>query len=257
MTVLITIVCVVPVLADRKPSRLVDDAKLLDDSEYDIVSAKLDEISARQNFDIVIVTVEDTDEKTPRDFADDYYDENGYGFGAEYDGILLLVSMAERDYYISTTGYGITAFTDAGINYIGDEVVYWLSDGYYKDAFVTFADCCDKFVTQARTGEPFDGDFMPSGEFDPLWTLGICLVIAFVISLIITGVMKAQLKSVRSQTRATEYVRPGSMNVTCANEFFLYRTVHRVAKPKESSSSGSSTHTSSSGRSHGGGGGKF
>ena len=257
MVSLLCILCLTPAFAASGQKRLVDEADLLDSDEYSAVKDKLDEISERQEFDVVIVTVESIGTKTPRAFADDYYDENGYGFGSDHDGILLLISMEERDWYISTCGYGITAFTDAGIDYIGEELVYWMSDGYYKDAFNTFADLCDKFVTQARTGEPYDGDFMPKEPFEPVITLIICLVIAFVISLIVTGVMKGKLKSVAHQTRAAEYVRPGSMNITCANEFFLYRTMSRVPRPKESSSSGSSTHTSSSGRSHGGGGGKF
>jgi uncharacterized protein len=257
ITALICITCFVPALANQKSSRLVDNAGLLEDHEYESVISKLDDISERQKFDVVIVTVSSTDKKTPEAFADDYYDDHGYGYGSNMDGILLLVSMEERDWCISTSGYGITAFTDAGCDYIGEEIVFWLSDDLYEHAFLTFADNCDKFVTQARTGEPYDGDFMPEAEFEPFWTLAICLVIAFIISLIITGVMKAQLKSVRSQTRASQYVRTGSLNVTCANDFFLYRTLTRVPRPKESSSSGSSTHRSSSGRTHGGRSGKF
>ena len=57
---------------------------------------------------------------------------------------------------------------------------------------------------------------------------------------------------------ASDYVRPGSMNVAYANDVFLYSHVNRTAKPKDNDSSGgSATHTSSSGTTHGGGGGKF
>jgi uncharacterized protein len=241
----------------RLRPRLVDEADVLTDSEESELLSKLDEISGRQQMDVVIATVNSLEGKTAEAYADDYFDYNGFGYGPMNSGILLLVSMEDRDWAISTSGDGITAFTDAGCDYIGEEIVFWLSDDLYEHAFLTFADNCDKFVTQARTGEPYDGDFMPEAEFEPFWTLAICLVIAFIISLIITGVMKAQLKSVRSQTRASQYVRTGSLNVTCANDFFLYRTLTRVPRPKESSSSGSSTHRSSSGRTHGGRSGKF
>ena len=79
------------------PKRLVDDADLLDSDEYSSIKDKLDEISERQSFDVVIVTVDSTDGKSPRNFADDYYDENGYGQGSDCDGILLLISMEGRE----------------------------------------------------------------------------------------------------------------------------------------------------------------
>lgn len=257
---LLCLACTLPAFADVRSPRLVDNADLLSNSDFTYVKETLDEISERLEFDIVVVTVDSVGSKSPREYADDYYDGHGYGFGSEHDGILLLVSMEERDWYISTCGYGITAFTDSGIDHLGEEVVLYLSDAMYDDAFIAFAEFSEKFVTQARTGEPYDGDFMPKEDFEPLITLFLCLAAAFIIALIVTSVMRAKLKSVARQIRASQYVRPGSMNVTCANEFFLYRTLTRVPRPKESSSSGSSgssSHRSSSGRSHGGGGGKF
>ena len=98
----------------QEKTRVVDMADLLSDSEESSLLFKLDEISERQQFDVVVVTVGSLDGKTPTAYADDFYDYNGYGFGAEYDGVLLLVSMEERDWRISTCGYGITALTDAG-----------------------------------------------------------------------------------------------------------------------------------------------
>lgn len=54
--------------------------------------------------------------------ADDFYDYNGYGYGEEGDGIIFLISMEERKWQISTCGFGITAFTDAGQEYMADPV---------------------------------------------------------------------------------------------------------------------------------------
>ncbi len=103
--------------------RLVDQADLLTDSEESALSDRLDEISERHQFDVVVVTVDSLEGETAVVYADDFYDYNGYGFGDERDGILLLISMEERDWCISTTGYGITAFTDAGQAYISERFV--------------------------------------------------------------------------------------------------------------------------------------
>lgn len=256
----ISAIPVLPVSAEENLSRIADFADLLSDSEESSLSDTLDEISERQQVDIVVVTVDSMEGESAEAYADDFYDYNGYGFGNERDGILLLVSMEERDWYISTHGYGITAVTDAGREYISDMIVDDLSTGYYADAFTSFARLCDDFITQANNGEPYDVGNIPQKPFSFVWNLVIAFVIAFIISLIATGIMKGQLKTVESQSAADDYMKQGSMQLTKKNDLFLYRHVERRKKEEKdnsSSSGGSQTHTSSSGATHGGGGGKF
>ena len=242
--------------------RVVDMAELLSDSDKTALLSKLDEISERQKMDIVVLTVNTLDGKTPRDYADDFYDYNGYGFGENKDGILLLVSMEDRDWWISTTGYGITALTDAGIEYISKKFLSDLSDGDYAQAFTTYAELCDQFITQAKTGEPYDTGNLPKEPFNVAWNILVAFVIGLVVAFVVTNIMKKQLKTVQLKSEANNYVKSNSMIVTENRDLFLYNQVSRRARPKETdnrsgSSGGSSTHTSSSGSSHGGGGGKF
>ena len=239
------------IAAEEALPRVVDQADLLSKSEEAALLKQLDEISQRQKLDVVVVTADTLDGATPRDYADDFYDYNGYA----NDGILLLVSMEDRDWWISTKGYGITAFTDAGIEYISEKFLTDLSDGEYADAFDIFAEQCDAFITQARSGDPYDSHNLPKEPFDVGFNLIVSLAIGLLIATVYTSILKGQLKSVHSQKEAANYVRQGSMNVTTSRELFLYSEVDRTAKPKESS--GSSTHRSSSGSTHGGGGGKF
>ena len=246
------------ILSER--SRMVDMADLLSDSEEKELQNQLDEISERQKVDVVVVTVDSLGSKSPMDYADDFYDYNDYGFGNKNDGILLLLSMEERDWYITTTGYGITAITDAGIDYISDKFVSYLSDGEYADGFEVYAELCDEFITQAKTGKPYDVNNMPKEPFKVFPKIIIALGIGFAVAFVVTMMMKGQLKSVRRQAAADSYVKQGSMVITDSRDLYLYRTISRTARPKSSSSSGgggSSTHSSSSGSSHGGGGGKF
>lgn len=240
--------------------RLVDEADLLSDSEETELRDKLDEISERQKVDLVVVTVDSLEGKSPVEYADDFYDYNGYGFGDEYDGVLFLISMEERDWYISTAGYGITAITDAGREYISEKFLEDLSDGEYGAAFTTFAELCDAFITQAREGNPYDVGNLPKEPFPFLMNLAIALIAGFILSFIVTSVMRGKLKSVHSQSVADSYIKRDSMHLTKQSDLFLYRHVDRRKKPENdqaSNSGGSVTHTSSSGSTHGGGGGKF
>lgn len=235
--------------------RLVDNANVLSDEENADLLKKLNEISERQKFDIVVVTTNTLDGKTAEAYADDFFDFNGYGQGDDKDGALLLVSMEDRDWHVSTTGFGITAITDAGLNYMSQRFKPDLSDGNYSSAFNKFADLCDEFVTQAKNGKPFDSGNLPGSTAKHI---AAAVIIGIITGFIGVTIMKSKLKSVRFQSAANNYVRPNSFNLTNSNDVFLYNTVSKVARPKDTGSSGgSSTHTSSSGTTHGGGGGKF
>lgn len=242
--------------------RLTDDGDLLSSGEERELLEKLDEISLRQKFDVVIVTVAGIPEGyTVWDYADDLYDYEGFGQGTGRDGCLLLISMEERDWYISTRGYGITALTDAGIQYIGEQLIdNGLSDGDYLDAFLTYARLCDEFVTQARTGNPYDKGNLPKEKLPLALIAAIALALGAGMAFIPVTVMKVQMKPVRQKRDAGDYVQRNSLTLTRARDVFLYRNLTRTEIPKDTGSNGgggSSVHTSSSGASHGGGGGKF
>ncbi len=237
--------------------RLIDLADLLSDDEEEALLEKLDDTSEEYECDVVIVTLESLDGyHSSQAAADDIFDYSGYGFGSSYDGILLLVSIEDRDWAISTTGYGIEVFTDAGLEYMEGEFKPYLSDNEFYEAFDCFADLCDKFLLKAEEGKPYDVNNMP---ISPLkwYYIPVAIIIGAVISLIVANIMKASLTSVRPQKSAANYVRNGSMRVTNQNETYLYNNVTRTKIESSSSSGGSSTHRSSSGRSHGGRSGKF
>ncbi len=254
------------------PNRLVDDADLLTEAEESTLLAKLNEISERQAFDVVIVTRNGLDGKTPQDYADDFYDYNGYGQGEEKDGALLLLDMESRSYHISTSGYGITALTDYGMNLMEDSFVPKLSAGNYYGAFEEFANQCDYYVTRAKDGDPVDDpqaepivDPQPAEKRKPgLGTAGIAGAIGLLIGSIRANGMKAKLKTVKRQQNARDYMQGNNVNLRVSRDDFMYRNVSRTVRPKPqerddfgSHHGGSTTHISSSGHTHGGSGGHF
>ena len=244
---------------DSHPSRLVDEADLLTTTEKEQLLTKLNEISERQQVDVAVVTVNSLEGQTATAYADDYYDNNHYGMGNNDDGILLLVSIEEREWRITTYGYGITAFTDAGLDYISEQFLPDMSDGDYASAFKIYASLCDDFITKAKTDQPYDNSNLSSRtyeEFFASYSIPVSLGIGIILSFIMTGIMRSKLKSVYSQTEASDYIKEHSLKITKQYDRFLYRHVSKTARPKERDG-GSSTHTSSSGRSHGGSGGSF
>jgi len=241
---------------ERLVERLTDDADLLDEDEEAVLLDTLDSLSDTYQMDIVVVTVNTIDGKSPRDFADDFFDYNGFGYGDTEDGILLFVNMGERDWYISTSGRAQTTFSDYGLDHMGEEVVYWLGDGYYYDAFERFAELCEELILFEAENGPYDVDNLPK----PVFKIDFfSVLIGFIIALIISLVMRSKHKTVRFKSQAGDYIRKDSFALTQSADHFLYRNVSRTRRASETSSGsgGSSTHRSSSGRSHGGRGGKF
>ena len=242
--------------------RMYDGAGVLTEDEDNELEDALEELSLRQSFDVTIASIESLESvgaDSMEQFADDLYDYCQFGYGTDRDGVLLLVSVGDRKWHLSTCGYGITAFTDAGIQYLGQQLTPFMAEGDYAGAFRTFVQWTDDYVTAAREGHPYDVNTLPREPLSPMYlvlALGIGLVLAWVI----VGVMKGQLRSVAFQENAASYVREGSMKLTNQRDLFLYRDVHRTEHVEEKDSSdsgGSSTHTSSSGTTHGGGGGSF
>ena len=274
LIVLVLLLTAMPVFAIEPITapRLTDDADLLTPEEEERLAKKLDEISTRQAFDVVVVTKNGLDGKTPQAYADDFFDYGGYGQGSESDGALLLLDMESRSYHISTSGYGITALTDYGMARMQESFVPKLSAGNYYEAFADFANTCDVYVSRAKEGNPVDDpnaqqghttDPEPAQRHKPgLGTAGIAGAIGLLVGSIRANGMKAKLKTVKRKQTASEYVRRDSMNMRVARDDFMYRNVTRTPRPKETdrdsgSHGGSSVHISSSGHTHGGSGGKF
>ena len=242
-------------------ARVVDDADLLTDGEEQALENKIAEITKKYDFDVVIVTADTLEGQSPMAYADDFYDYNGYGAGNNYDGVLLLVSMEDRDWWISTKGFGIKAFTDYGIQKAGDEFKGFLTEKKYSEGFETFLNITDEYVKAAKDGKPYDTNNKYRTQDDVvkgvLIAIAVGLGIGLVAAFIVVMIFKSQLKSVAFQKNADCYEVEGSMNVTRSHDMFLYRSVKKTAIPQSSGGGGSSTHHSSSGSSHGGGGGKF
>ena len=71
-----------------------------------------------------------------------------------------------------------------------------------------------------------------SGAFNSNWIL-YAVIAGILIALLVTGMWKAQLKSVRAKWEAGSYVRRDSLNLRSTNERYLFKNVQRVPIPKQ------------------------
>ncbi len=234
--------------------RAIDAADLLTESQLQSLNELLDSISERYGTNVCVMTIDSLEGYTAEEVAD-YYLEELYN----NEGILLLVSMGERKWHMSTGGDGIRLFTDYGLECLEDKFIDALSAGYYYDAFTDFGRGAEEYLRfEAQNDHAFDVWDAPKDPYNPILCIVISLVVGLIGAAIYTGKLKSELKPVRFQPGAGAYVRDGSFQLTASNDMFLYRNVTRTVRESSSSGrGGSSTHTSSGGHSHGGRGGSF
>lgn len=269
--VLVSILASTGVLASN-PNNVVDMLDYLTESEENALQSRIDTIKENFNLDTVIVITDNTEGKSSMEFADDYYDYNGYGLDSEYSGLLMLINMDIREVWISTTGKAIDIYTDSRIYNMVNNVTGYLSNANYNAACNKFLDDVSKY---AKSGVP-EGQYRVEG--DPYSTLDsrqlsnlsyfgkvsllmsswpvyiIALIIAIIATVIVSHSSKGKV-TISSRT----YEESGSFVLTEDTNQYIRETTTRTKIERSSGGggSGSSTHRGSSGRSHGGGGGRF
>ena len=230
---------------ERTLPLLVDNADLISADEESTLLARLEAFTEKHKMEIAIVTVSDLEGKTVEEYGDDFYDYNGYGYGKDDDGILLLYkpgAEGEREVYISTHADGEYEFYDT----IREEMLLSMKDSLvaedYAAAFNIFVDKAEE------TMKP---------NVSPIW-LFVFVLVGAVVGLLITTGMASKNISVMAKGDANLYSRAGSLKVMNYYDNFMNTHTQKVPKAKDNNSgTRSSTHTSSSGRSHGGTSMKF
>lgn len=230
-------------------ARVVDEADILTADEEKALDTKLAAVEQSHKVRILVGTMKDTGGAALGKVANNVVDQ----IPGENGTIVLLLSMKERDWYISTDNKMRTRITDGkGMDYLAGEFLPDLKEGKYAAAFTAFAATTDEMLTYyEKEGEPYD----PANAFN-LMALGIALACALILGGTIYYVLYEYESNVRSAAEADAYLNQDSFQLTRSEDDFLYTTVTRRTKEK-SSSSGSNVSTSSSDSSHGGGGGKF
>ncbi|MBP7177150.1 MAG: TPM domain-containing protein [Thermoclostridium sp.] len=247
--------------AGERLPRYIDDIGLLTSEQAAMLTAKLDEISERNQFDTVVAVVPMLDYREARLYAADFFEQNGFGYGSDIDGAILLLAMEDRDFGFASFGYGLNVFTSYGQDYLDTRFLPYLKEDRYYEAFMAYADAVDDFIAKAASGAPYDEGNIPKDpdEVRRYRFIGgaIALALALIIAFAVTGAWRGQLISVRKENLAHVYFREGSMVLTDQRDIFLHRHVQKVRRESSSSGGGGGSFRSSSGRSATGHSGKF
>jgi uncharacterized protein len=241
---------------------IVDNADLLSDEEIAELEEMAQAIAESYKFDLIIVTEYDIGYDLPMDYADDFFDEKGYGIffddngdslGEERDGCLFLQVTESRDNWFSTSGRCDKILNPVAFNKLESTVVSYLKSDVPDPAgaYRAFIDTWETFLALEAQGRSYNFFY----RYNIILVI-IAWVLALAAGLIVVLTWKKQMNTALVKEQADNFIIPGSLAFTQQSDRFLYSNVTKIPKPKAPSSS-TLSHISSSGRKHGGRGGKY
>lgn len=241
--------------------RVYDYANVLTDEEEEKLRSQIAEAENRLHMDIVIVTINESVEgaeaqerfgssrweKNMQTLADDFWDENGYGYNKSFegDGILLLHNWYEgqNGEHLSTSGKAEWHLTSSDI----DQLLYEVDRYYATDLYRAYSNFLEAVVSM------FDNSFTVYFTF---W-LG-AVVLSTIVAAVYACVGLRNTKA-KDTTAVNAYVADGKPVMRFKRDDFIKKhvTQHHIERSSSGgggrSGGGGGHHTSSSGASHGGG----
>lgn len=264
---------VFPVSASETLPLIVDNAGILDPAENASLEAKAQNFRSEYELDVVILTIDSLDGQSAQAYADNYYDSLGYGYGDDASGLLFLMSMEDREWYISTSGKAVYALTDYGIQELADSSFCFLDSTGYFGVFNAFFMYLPEYLDAYEAGTPIDGyadhsedsyhgtpDAVVFYEEEYTPSIFLSLVIGILVAGTVILIMRGSMNTRRRLHGASGYMKSGSFRLRSHQDLFLYSNVSKVRHQQGNSTNsggGSSVHRGSGGRRHGGGGGRF
>lgn len=269
-------VLAIPCFAQIDSPYMIDNADLLSNYEEQHLLTEIEKLRSEYGYDIIIHTTYDTEGKDIVSYCDDYYYEGDY---AE-DGLIFVISMAERDYYTSTCGTLVDSLPDYQIDYICASVTPYLSEGSYFSAFEEYLRGLNSYFGGYESGEIspdihygddyyytddyYTDNYQPSVKGYVIREF-ILILIAFIIAFVITTIIKSKMNTAVKQRDADNYIVGGSFVLSGQRDAFIGTHTARRAIPKNNNTNhggrvgggGGGGHISSGGVRHGGSGGKF
>lgn len=252
---------------------VIDDANLFSIFEIEDMEQIIRRIEAEYQMDIAVLTTRDVpstySDSVIQDYADTYFEEQGYGLGEDDAGLLYMIDMTNRAPCISTSGVMIDYITDDRLDTLFNVSYDHLVAGDYGHAAVALLNYLERFLEEGRLEGSFRYDAETGQRLSGLYNAltGTEMLIAAAVGLAVAGVMYSSV-SAKYSLKGSTYRYDASANAACQftrdDEQYLRQTTNVIRHASNnggrsgggSSGRGSSVHRSSGGRSHGGGVGR-
>ncbi len=217
-----------------------DNSDLLTFDEWEKLEARAADISQRHGCGVYVAFVDDF---TEYGYGNDVYKTtyqlyhaNELGMGDDRDGIIILLSMAERDYAMFVYGtYAETAFNSYGQEKLEKAFLGNFKEDDWYGGVSNYLSTCDEYLTRADAGKPV--------RESPALLIAIAVVASCLLSGAICLFLKRSMKTVHQKVEANEYVAPGGLQLSKQYDRYTHTTEVRskISSSDDSSSSGTSS----------------
>ena len=145
------------------------------------------------------------------------YHANELGMGENRDGIIILLSMADRDYAMFVYGENAeNAFNEYGQEQLEESFLSDFGSNEWYSGVSHYLDTCDEYLTLADEGKPVRKSTLPM------------YIIVVAVSLVISGgiclVLKWKMQTVHKKVDANEYVAAGGLRLTKKYDRYTHTT---------------------------------
>ena len=258
ITALIAVCCFFSllVLPSSAETNYIDDrANMLTSAEKTEIEALLKSVSEKYNCPVVIVTENGQTDDTFEQFTIDYANNLDY----QYNKAIVLGHFPDiRAYQIEIRGAEFPlSDVETAFYRIRDVVVGNLKNDNIPGAYKGFASESDDVLGYLINGKtvPEATKTKVRSPYPVVRNIIITAIVALIAGAAHVSKLKKQLKTVVQETRAANYVKADSLQLSMEKDIFLYTHTTRTARPKNTGSSGGGGFSSGGGRSSGGGGG--
>ena len=231
--------CVPALAAEPQLDYITDAAEILTDTQWESLEDTAQRISTQYKCGVYVITLDGytnySEESSIYEAAKEIYREYNLGYGTDKSGVLLLLSMAERDYTLNAYGYGNTAFTDYGKDKLAETFLDNFGDDDWFGGFEDYLSKSESMLKSARAGTPLDKGSSP---IISLVGLLISVALGCALAFVACAFLEAPMKSVFAKAEANSYIRSGSVDFTAREDHFTHITESRVKIEKSSSSGG-------------------
>jgi len=247
---LICLLLMLPAYALADGQYVFDEAGLL--SADDVLA--LEQYAAQTTLDygcgIYIVAVDDyldISSDGVYEAATKLYSERGFGYGDGKDGILLLLSMADRDFSLIVYGsFASAVFDDYTRELVCEEFLDDFRDNDWYSGFSDFISICITEIHRYQSGR-YDGDYVDDsqyyGDYEDDYVpssypkqlgrvIGTSAFASAIVALIVCLILKRKLRSVKPGRDADAYAVNGSFKLSDRRDIYTHTTVTRVRHEK-------------------------
>lgn len=155
------------------------------------------------------------------------------GMGNDHDGIIVLLSMYERDYAMFVYGgYADYAFDTYGQEKLEEAFLGYLGYDDWYGGISSYLEACDQYLTMAEEGKPVRRACWPR--------IALMTGLSFLAAGTVCFILMRNMKTVHQKEEADQYITAGGLRLTKQYDRYTHTTETRTKIEKKGSGSSES-----------------